>query len=333
MKKTSPTLTRIADIFSDGEYHDGTTVGNQLNISRNAVCKTIKKLKDYGINITSKKNKGYRLHEPLNMLSQSKITQGLSDKNTEVLVIESVDSTNTYLKSFYNTAGNKVCLAEHQSHGKGRLNRSWHAPFAQNIYLSYLCRFQKDISELAGLSLIVSLAILRTIEKLNLPTPPKVKWPNDIVCNGQKLVGILIELQAEANGTCQVITGVGINVNMMTDAKHEITQEWTSLRKILGRYLDRNELCSSLLNNLAAYVKRFEISGLSVFMEEWEQADYLHGQHISLKCLDKNITGVMEGINQQGNLLLRLSDGSMQTFSSGDTSIVSHRGLKNTQKY
>ncbi len=321
MKKTSQTLTDIVDILNDGQCHDGTTIGAKLNISRNAVCKVIKKLTDYGIKISSRKNTGYILQEPLNMLKQSEIVQGLLDKETEIIIAESLDSTNDYLKSFYGSEKNIVCLAEHMSQGKGRLNRSWHAPFGQNIYLSYLCRFQKDVSELAGLSLIVSLAILKTIDKLKLPAPLQVKWPNDVVCHGQKLVGSLIELQAEANGTCQVIIGIGINVNML-DGDHKITQDWTSLRKILGSYIDRNELCSSLINNLIAYIKRFEHNGLSDFMEEWEQSDCLYGQQINLKCMEQAFTGTMEGINRQGNLLLRLEDGSVKAFSAGDTTLV-----------
>lgn len=318
--KLSKNLINIVNILSDGDYHDGNTMGNQLSMTRSAVWKTIKKLQGYDLNIQSVKGKGYVLLEPLTLLDIKEIKKNLNRKNIDIEIFGSIDSTNAYLKKFKQVKTTKICLAEQQTQGKGRLNRDWYSPFGKNIYLSCLYVFQKDISELAGLSLVTSLAILNGLRKFDVKQC-NVKWPNDIMYEQRKLAGILVEIQAETHGSSQAIIGIGINVNMLED-QHSISQTWTSVQAIQKKYIDRNELCAALINELLVYLDKFDDKGFNQFVSEWVQTDCLTNQIITVKNSNDKIQGKVLGINDRGHLLLELINGTVRGFSSGDTSIM-----------
>jgi BirA family transcriptional regulator, biotin operon repressor / biotin---[acetyl-CoA-carboxylase] ligase len=334
IKKLAAGFVDLVAMLNDGQYHDGTTLGNTLNITRSAVWKTIKKLEGYHINIHSVKGKGYVLKEPLILLNQKIIKKGIIHKNCPLQLFETIHSTNDYLKTSMHHNKISLCLAEQQTQGKGRFHRHWHSPFGQNIYLSCSYPFQKDLSELSGLSLVVSLAIAKTLKTYDLSNWLGIKWPNDIVYDHKKISGNLIEIQAESHGASHAIIGIGINVNMIQDEYCELSQPWTSLRKATGHYVDRNPLCISLINHLMAYLQLFDSKGLSSFTAEWEQFDYLMKRNIALKNGNKIIHGKAIGIDQQGHLMIELENGSLHAFSSGDTSIIKealHGRVSNAQ--
>ncbi len=321
MHELKDNLIKLVKILHDGQYHDGNTLGDTLQLTRSAVWKTIKKLQNYGIKIESIKGKGYQLLEPLLLIDPEKIKNNIA-KHIDLSVFETIDSTNHYLKRFKTNKHPKICIAEQQTAGKGRFNREWHSPFGKNIYLSCLYPFQKDVSELAGLSLLTSLSIIKTLHDMGIKKDLAVKWSNDIVFDGKKLAGNLIEVQAETHAGCHAIIGIGLNVNMLHDEDKKISQDWTSVKAILNRYIDRNELCVSLINNLMQYLNKFEALGFEAFIEEWDTLDSLKNKFISLKIFNEKIDGKVLGINAQGYLLLQLSDGNVRVCSSGEASLV-----------
>jgi BirA family biotin operon repressor/biotin-[acetyl-CoA-carboxylase] ligase len=146
-----------------------------------------------------------------------------------------------------------------------------------------------------------------------------VKWPNDVLHDNQKIAGNLIEVQAESNGKCSIIIGIGINVNMLRAADEHISQSWTSLRNITGQYIDRNLFVSHLINTLTDYLERFETQKLSAFLQIWHQCDYLLNKTVTLTQHNSKMSGKAKGINDQGHLLMMREDGVLQAFSSGDT--------------
>ena len=316
-------LMKVCELLSDNQYHDGTTIGNELGITRAAVWKVIKKLQQYEVNLKSIKGKGYLLEAPLILLNETTLQNNLK-RTVQLEVLEKINSTNDYLKQY--AAENKAiraCLAEMQTQGKGRLNRQWHSPFGKNINFSLLYPFQKDISELSGLSLVVGLAICRAIEDtLSLKCVLSVKWPNDILVDGQKISGTLIEIQGESNGSCQVIIGIGINVNLETANSEQINQPWTSLLGLTGHHIDRNHISSALIDILIDYIERFSQQGLDAFIDEWQERDSLLGNPVKVASGRQNYSGIGFGINQQGHFLLKMPDNTVKAFASGDTSIV-----------
>ena len=318
MKQLSYNLIQISAILSDLNYHDGDSIGNKLGITRSAVWKSIKKLEEYGIEVISVKNKGYQLKEPLLLLDQNKIATEVNIPDLEIKVFETIDSTNNFLKNNINLPNRKICMAEIQTNGRGRMGRSWSSPFGQNIYMSYAYHFKKDVSELSGLSLVVGIACLQALNEIGIKEQIKLKWPNDGVYQAQKLMGNIIELQSESYGDTTAIIGIGINVNMIIDS-FNISQSWTSLKKITGKYIDRNILSISLIHNLNVYLELFSKYGLREFITKFHEFDALFDQKIKLN--NGEYEGVAKGINESGNLLLELPCGSLKSFSSGEASI------------
>ncbi|GJM06925.1 MAG: bifunctional ligase/repressor BirA [marine bacterium B5-7] len=331
MQKLHPNFTRLLELLADGEYHDGTSLGAQLGITRAAVWKFIQKLMQYGIEVDSIKGKGYRLATPFSLLDAKKITQNLTHpRQVQVAVFEKLDSTNRYLRDLGDIVCPQACVAETMLAGRGRLGRHWVAPFGQNLYFSYAFPFQKDISELAGLSLIAGLATVAALKQCMPDIPFALKWPNDVLVGGSKLVGILVEVQAESNGACTAIIGIGVNVNMsmQTPASAEISQAWASLFSVSGQSTDRNLLAALLLDQLNVSLDRFVETGFSDFVAEWECADCLLGQEITVKNHDKQWQGQVLGVNTLGQLRLLTENGEEKTISAGDTTILK----KNSEK-
>lgn len=257
-------------------------------------------------------------------LSQEIIKQHLNDKQVHIDVLESIGSTNDFLAT--NLKHNKaiqICLAETQTLGRGSLNRRWHSPFGKNIYLSLLFIFNKASNQLSGLSLITSLAVCKAIENFSpLEKKLNVKWPNDILVNQKKLSGNLIEIKTQQKNLCQVIIGVGINVNMQQETGCDIDQPWTSLQLLTNRRHDRNLLCAELINQLIDYLSTFEKETLSYFIKEWQQRDALFNQPVQLLLNRQQYQGMAQGINPQGHLLVKLDNGELKAFCSGETTLI-----------
>lgn len=318
MKKLSNNLVQIASILSDLKYHDGDSIGMKLGITRSAVWKSIKKLELHGVKVISVKNKGYALNEPLLLLNQSVLKKAIPNSNLEIEVFENIDSTSNYLKSNLDLSKTKICIAEVQTNGRGRMGRTWHSPFGQNIYLSYAYHFKKDLSQLNGLSLVVGIAVLSAIKENGIDVDLKLKWPNDAIYKDQKLIGTLVELQSESYSYTTAIIGIGINVNMLFDTD-KITQNWTSLKQITGKYIDRNQLCIALIHNLNFFLEQFAKYGLKEFLSKWFELDALYNQNVIIN--NGEYQGISKGINEFGNLLLELPTGEMLNFSVGEVSI------------
>lgn len=323
MKKLHPNLIKIIRRLNDGEYHSGDELGKTLGVTRSAVWKAIKKLQQYGALIHSVQGKGYALAEPLLLLDKLHIKKQLKLLNPTVVDIKifaSLTSTNAYLQTHPEPADKiKICLAETQTHGRGRFKRCWHSPFGQNIYFSCRYAFQKDIGELTGLSLVTSLAILKTMREFGIHSHLSVQWPNYIVWRQQKLACCLIEIQAETNGSCDAIIGIGINVNQLTADQDFL---WASMRQALGKYIDRNVVCAALTHSLIEYLRQFEQRGFFPFKKEWLANDGLIKQAISISHQEERIHGQALGINDHGHLLLQTADQGILTYSTGDSALL-----------
>lgn len=319
MKTVSNSLHQLLSILNDGECHLDTELGERLNMTPAAVQKLIKSLIDYQINIESVYGKGYRLHQPLVMLDSKTILQHANLKPLKPIlkIFASIDSTQNYLKPLFASKDKPMlCLAEYQAAGRGsRLGRSWHSPFGANLTLSCLGSIQKDLSELGGLSLVIGLAIIRALQEYGLKEKLQLKWPNDIYCHDKKLAGMLVEVKGETRGVMQVLTGIGLNINMK-DA--EIDQAWTSLYQLTQTYHNRSEVAGRVIHWIFDYLQEFERHGLKQFLFLWEKYDYLKGQEITVRSGEQTKTGEAVGINAQGELCLKMGD-QIYAVGVGDT--------------
>ena len=327
MKKLSDIQIKLLDLLSDGCCHSGNALGTTLGVSRTAVWKQIKQLTQNGIAIESLPTQGYRLPTPLILLSEPRVEHNLTRLNfnhpTRLHIFSSINSTNHFLKTLAPSPGLDVCSAETQTEGRGRFGRSWHSPFGENLYCSIRWHFDCDISALSGLSLVVSLAVMDTLNEFGITENIGIKWPNDILWLTKKLCGCLIEINAESNGGAEVVIGIGLNANSATVENPLPDKPWCSLYEITGQYFDRNKLLATLICQLHKHINTFVCKGFPEFMDRWHQVDYLQGKLITVTHPLGTLSGVAKGINEYGQLILLDEEGAVHYLSSGDTSLQS----------
>lgn len=328
MVHSSDNQKKMLGLLADGEFHSGTVLAELLGVSRAAVCKQIKQLAEsLDLTIAAVSGKGYRLDKPLELLTQEKMTAELSEQSRALINVleihEQIDSTNRYLveQTRNHATSGWVCFAESQTAGKGRRGREWVSPFGSNIYLSIAWQFpQGGAAALAGLSLAVGVAVIRALKELQIDDVG-LKWPNDIYHQGKKLGGILIEISGESDGICNAVIGVGLNVFLAESKAQSITQAWTDISQIIGQdSLSRNVLAGRLLNHLLPVIAEFEGQGIQAYLDEWRGYDCLKGLSATLFVGQQSIEGTVMGVNEQGLLLLKRDDGTIQAFASGEVS-------------
>lgn len=315
MKMLSPKLIKLISLLNDTPQ-TVEQLNQALGIGRSAVCQMIKKLQDYGISIETHKSESYRLPKSLQLLDP-KIIHQLNSPAVDLFVYEQLNSTNDQAKQLPYTNKPIVVLAEQQTAGRGRLGRSWHSPFAENIMLTYLQQMTCEIGELSGLSLVVGLSTLKTLQAIAPNLPLQVKWPNDVLCDQHKIAGVLIELQTNHQGHCCVVIGIGININMQETTSH-INQAWTSLAKQTHQYYNRNPIVTRLLDQLQTDLALFQQQGFAPFQAVWRKWDAYIGKLITINTGAEKIPVEALGITVTGQLKARLADGSQQTFSCGE---------------
>jgi BirA family biotin operon repressor/biotin-[acetyl-CoA-carboxylase] ligase len=313
-------------ILSDGQCHSGEALGLALGVSRMAVWKHLRALRECGVPLDVVRGQGYRLPGAVELLDAAAILDGL-DAGTRARLAEidtflAIDSTNTWLRqrALDGAPSGSVCVAEMQTAGRGRHNRHWVSPFGVNLYLSLLWRSTGGAAELGGLSLAAGVAIVRSLLTFGVETPG-LKWPNDVLVDGAKLAGVLIDVIGESTGPCAVIIGIGINVAMPEGACAEIGQNWTDLRRLTGGEApSRNRLASAVLDHTVAAIDLFEQSGLQPFLEAWARHDVTRDRQVSLRLPNETVLGRACGVDSGGALLVETS-GGRRRFASGEVSL------------
>lgn len=322
------TQLALIEILRDGLCHSGNELGLALGVSRSAIWKQINQLMAMGITIDRLPHQGYRLLNPLILLNQQDIAEQLQKEHIQhpvnIHVLNSVDSTNRYLKELALSTTLEICCAEMQTQGRGRFGRYWHSPFGENIYCSSRWNLQCDLSRLAGLSLVTSLSVLRTINEFTADPNIKIKWPNDILWRDKKLCGSLIEIIAEPHNSTQVIIGIGLNVNTDTTQHTLPDKPWCSLFELSQQRYNRNQIIARLIINLESYINQFLKNDLNIFNDEWNQYDYLSGKHVTVTQSSGTISGIAQGISQSGELIISDTYQKIHYLSSGDASITSY---------
>ncbi|GAB4349476.1 MAG: bifunctional biotin--[acetyl-CoA-carboxylase] ligase/biotin operon repressor BirA [Gammaproteobacteria bacterium] len=316
----------ILQVLQDGRFHSGEALGRRLGVSRAAIWKAVQSAGQLGIRIDAVSGRGYRLAEPLELLDRGRIVGALSPRSAALLdrlhLFDVVDSTNSYLMecAARGAGSGTVCLAESQRAGRGRRGRSWVSPYASNLYLSVLFRFAAGPQAVQGLSLALGVVVVAALQRLGIEGV-QLKWPNDLVAQGAKLGGVLIEMAGEAGGPCHVVAGIGLNVCMPERAALAIDQAWIDLQHLAGAAQpSRNALAGAVLDLLLPALADYEVHGFAPYRERWRSLDALNGKPVTVHSPLGEVSGTGAGIDESGALRLRLGD-SVQTFAAGEVTL------------
>ena len=312
-------------MLSDGQCHSGAYLARALQVSRTAVWAQVHDLQGLGLQVNALSGKGYRLQQALELLEESQIRAALDVQVSDLVTLELhdlLDSTNTQLneRARQGAAPGTVCIAELQTAGRGRLGRAWHSPFAGNFCLSVLWHYP-DHQAIAGLSLAVGVAIVRALKQVGIEDVG-LKWPNDVLWQGRKLGGILMEVTGEIHGKHAVIVGIGLNRHIPAARAESIDQAWVDLEQITGgKTPSRNRLMAGLLNQLVPLLQTYADLGLAAYLDEWRRYHVFDGRNVVLRQGERTIRGVVTGVSAAGLLRLDCEGEGVREFSSGDVSL------------
>jgi len=316
----------ILKLLSDGKFHSGEAIARHFNVSRASVWNALQHAEQLGVEVFSVTGRGYKLPQPVTLLDEQAILNVLGKRaaSLQLEVHDHLPSTNSYLMQNVSTAKHATCVvANLQTSGRGRRGRSWQAGLGASLTFSLLWRFQCGAAALSGLSLAAGVALMRSLHELGV-TSSQLKWPNDVLVKREKLAGILIELQGDMEGPSTAVIGMGINLNLPASLKQQIDQPVTDLATAADDTIDPNHLLGVLLKHLADVLAEFEKTGFSQLRSEWSTHHAYHNQNVRMLMPDgREIHGIVQGITQDGSLLVETAEG-VQRFISGEISL---RGL------
>lgn len=314
-------LRSLVALLADGGFHTGRSLALALGVTRPVIVRQMQQLRSMGIEVHSVTGKGYRLPVVLEMLEREKILALLGasrpawERRFEVLF--STRSTNADALLYARTGGSRyLFVAEHQSAGRGRRGRTWVSPLGANISMSMLWTFNLGMAALGGLSLVVAILLVDALKNCGY-SGFGVKWPNDILLDGGKLAGILVDITGDAVGPCKVVIGIGINVRVSPYNGADIDQPYADLSACADINPDRNRIVAALALSLESGLTEFARSGFAAFMQRWNDVDVYKGRLVEIVSGANRQRGVSLGVNESGALLLQ-TDAGVMSFSGGE---------------
>jgi BirA family biotin operon repressor/biotin-[acetyl-CoA-carboxylase] ligase len=300
-------LDRLLHRLADGQLHNGQALADELAVSRTAVWKRIEALRALGLDIRARPGGGYQLDHPLQRLNLERIRGALGRADIALDLRFLVDSSNACLaRELDKHPPPRALIVEAQDQGRGRRGRPWLSPPGAGLYLSLAWRFESGLGGLASLSLVVGVAAAEVLQDLGL-AGLGLKWPNDLMVAQRKLGGCLIELSGAADGPCDAIIGLGINLDLPADSV--IDQAWTDLKRE-GIEPDRDHLAAAILRTLIEAFERLDRTGVETFLERWRKYDSLKGRPLRIqRGARPDLVGEGAGIDDQGRLRVRTEHG------------------------
>lgn len=314
----------ILRLLTDGKFHSGETIAQQLKVSRATVWNALQDAEKLGIEIFSVRGRGYKLPQPVTLLEERAILSAMGTQSSllKIEIHDHLESTNSYLmKKLSAGQTHASCVAANlQTNGRGRRGRTWQAGLGASLTFSLLWRFQCGAVGLSGLSLAIGIALIRALQHFGV-SQAQLKWPNDLLIGREKLAGILIELQGDMEGPSVAVIGVGINLNLPTSIKQQIDQPVTDLASLTQTPINPNALLGESLKHLTDILSTFEQRGFTSLRDEWTQYHAYHLQTVKMLHPNGSETlGTVMNVAEDGNLLVKTELGE-QRFSSGEISL------------
>lgn len=235
------------------------------------------------------------------------------------VILDEIESTNDWGVARCGSVDSipALCLAERQTLGRGREGRSWYSPAGQNIYMSLVMPFTAEPARLQGLSLVMALAVAEALQSFGVAV--QLKWPNDVLLNGKKLAGLLIETRIKSDNTC-VVVGLGMNVGMTRVEETSIDQPaidqpWASLASEQPQLqVSRNTLVAALLTRMLAMYEQFLQQGFTPFQGQWPARDFLQGKRIRYTRDARALEAEVLGIEADASLSILTEAGREQLY-------------------
>ena len=308
---------------TDG-YISGQELCNKFGVSRTAIWKVMKQLKEAGYNIEAQQNKGYHIVSAPDVMDAAELKSIWKPKwvGCEILYFDSIDSTNTKAQELAEQGypSGTLVVADKQIAGKGRRGRNWESPSGCGIFMTLMLKPDINPNNASMLTLVSALAVAKALADIT-GKDAKIKWPNDIVIDGRKVCGILTEMSAQFDYINNIVIGIGINVNN-SSFPEEISATASSLRLLSGgKKYRRAEIIEKIMEYFEKYYSIFlETEDLSALVNEYDAM--LVNMKKQVKVLDPKepFEGKAMGITKTGELIVDTWE-SRKLVSSGEVSV------------
>ncbi|MGG1313430.1 biotin--[acetyl-CoA-carboxylase] ligase [Cohnella laeviribosi] len=317
-----PSLLALLEAADRDAYVSGEEISKRLNVSRTAIWKQIRKLEAEGYVIEAVPRLGYRLVGRPSRLTRQEVQTRLQTREfgRHLHLFDSVSSTQDVLRELAEEGAPEgtLVIAEQQTQGRGRMGRVWVSPPGKGVWMSLLLRPQVPLQATPQLTLLAAVALRRAVSAV-VPLDIGIKWPNDLLVDGKKISGILLESAAEEERLRYVVVGLGISANLEPeDYPEDVASKAVSLKMAAGRPVDRAELIAVTLKEFEELYELYLRDGFEPIRALWEAHSVNLNRKTTLATPRGPIEGIPRGLNDMGGLLVELSDGTLMPVYSAE---------------
>ena len=317
---------KILEYFQEhlGDFVSGEKISKELEVSRSAIWKYMQMLRADGYDFESQSRKGYCLKVLPDQLSPE-----ITIPNLKTIAFgraycyeKQIDTTNRLAKELANHGAveGTIVVAEEQVGGKGRLQRGWFSPAYKGMWLSIVLRPTFSPSEAPKVTFLFAVAMAKVLRRHGIDAG--IKWPNDILVNNKKIVGILTELSAEVDQIHYVVTGIGLNINIDSDDfPDELHKIATSMKMCTGKHWDRSKIVAEFLAELEKLYYYILKNGFEELFQEWIKLNVTLGADVLVLSGDSSYEGKAIELDSSGGLWVQTLDGNKELVQAGDVSI------------
>jgi len=305
----------------------GVELSQKLGITRAAIWARVEELRTLGYDISASPHLGYRLLSAPDLLHADDLMARLGTTKVigrQIQVFDKTTSTNDVVERLARDGvpEGAVVFAESQTHGRGRLGRTWISPSRKGLWFSVLLRPKLRPQEATQLTVVSATALRRAIWR-QTGLKAEIKWPNDILIRGRKTAGILTELNAELDRVKYLILGIGVDVSLNPgDLPEELRGVATSLEAEAGRPIGRAELATAILRELDQDYEKLNLGRFATVADEWAAHCSTLGVEVVIRTGERRVRGRAESLDETGALLLRTEHGHLERIIGGDVSLI-----------
>ncbi|MSU63478.1 MAG: biotin--[acetyl-CoA-carboxylase] ligase [Pedosphaera sp.] len=304
----------------------GGELATHLGVTRAAVWANIEELRSLGYEIEASPHEGYRLLHVPDVLLADDILSRLGKTRVigrDIRVFQETTSTNDIVEKLARDGVKEgvAVFAETQTKGRGRLGRKWLSPGKKGLWFSVLLRPDLRSDEATQVTILAATGLARALRQ-HTGVAVEIKWPNDLLVNGRKVAGSLMELSAEVDRVRFIVLGIGLDVNMReSDFPPELRKVGTSLRLESGKSWHRGELAATILEELDHDYSRLRAGCFESIADEWEELCATIGKNVSIRMGERVIRGRAESLDSDGALILRTEHGRLERIIGGDVTL------------
>jgi BirA family transcriptional regulator, biotin operon repressor / biotin---[acetyl-CoA-carboxylase] ligase len=327
MTPVIPETTILRALLDAGDaFVSGADLATQLGMSRVAVWQHAEKLREQGFEFEAVRSRGYRLTRRPDTLNATLLSAylPLRYESFRLHVLDTVDSTNDEAMRRL-TAGEPTPFAiigREQTKGRGRLGRQWHSEPNGNLYITFAFRPLLAPDRMPTITLWIGANLCALIASY-CRLSPRLKWPNDLLIDGRKTGGILTEARIDADQIRDLVIGLGLNLQAPRGGwPADLQGRATSLSEATGAPVDINRLAAALIGRVLSAYETFHRGEHQASLDElWSRFDALRDRPVTVLQGAERITGVAQGIEADGTLLLKMPNGQTQRFRAGEVTL------------